>query len=184
LRLARRAKGINAELDYTYSKLDTVGMTLEAQIKNLELRLQMAIAHVVQAQTDLDAIRWKAGLPPATPLFHLTTPGAETGWPGDNGVDAMRARQRAKAPSARAEAEPRRISPEVWARLAESGRRARGEPDPAAPIDPKATADAIVRAAAKAKGQLVELPPVGSPARAILESGAKRRSETLEGKPL
>lgn len=160
-------------------------MTLEAQIKNLELRLQMAIAHVVQAQADLDVVRGKAGLPAAKPMFTLTPPGtAPDDAMGSNGVAEMRARRAAKAPSARAAAEPRGLSPELMAHLAERGRRERGEPDPAAPIDPQATANAIVRAAAKARGELIELPPVGSEARAILEAGAKRRSTDIDGRPL
>jgi hypothetical protein len=171
-------------LIYTNSNLTLFGMSFEVQIKNLELRLTMAIQHVVQAAADLDAIRARAGLPAARPLFHLA-PNAETGWSGSNGVAELRARQAAKAPSARAAAaaEPR-ISPEMWRHLAERGRRERGEPDPAAPIDAEATARAIVRAAAIASGELVELPEVGSIARAILESAAKRRSTDIDGRPL
>ena len=166
----------------------------------------MAIQHAIQAQDDLNAIRGKAGLPASKPTFFLASPGAEPEWPGSNGVSEMRARQRARAaalveqpappPNPLAALTPSQlraavaatrrepsISTEVMATLAATGRRERGEPDPQAP-PVKVNADDILRAAAKAKGLLIELPPAGSPARQILEAAAKRRSETLDGKPL
>jgi hypothetical protein len=161
-------------------------MTTDKQIATLELRLRMAVEHVAQAEVDLNAIRAKAGLGPVKSLFNLEKPAGAGGWMDDPGRQEWLARKAARTPAARAAAaaaEPR-ISPEMWAHLAERGRRERGEPDPAAPIDAEATARAIVRAAAKARGQLVELPPVGSEARSILEAGAKRRSTDIDGRPL
>ena len=157
-------------------------MTTEKQLANLELRLRMAVEHVAQCEQDLNAIRAKAGLGPVKSLFNLEKPAGDGGWMSDPGRAEWLARQAAKAPGASAAAEPR-ISQEMWAVLAERGRRERGELDPP-PASEKATAEAILRAAAIAKGELTELPPVGSPARSILESAAKRRSETLDGKPL
>ena len=137
-------------------------------------------------------------------MFFLSPPGAEIDG-RSNGVAEMRARQFAKFRPAPEPANPyaalaaltpdqlrdavtvvrdeaRSISPEVMATLAATGRRERGELDPAPP-PVKVNADDILRASAKARGLLIELPPAGSPARAILEAGAKRRNEDL-GKPL
>jgi hypothetical protein len=140
-------------------------MSLETQIKNLELRLQMAITHVVQAQADLDVVRGKAGLPAARPLFRLTT---------------AQAQGQAEPPDEE-EARANRVA--AIRGIAELAARRRAEA--AEPPAPKlATAEEIHRAAALAKGEIVELPAAGSTARAILESAAKRRSETLDGKPL
>jgi hypothetical protein len=43
-------------------------MSFEKQIENLELRLRTAIEHVSQAESDLNLIRLKAGLPTAKPV--------------------------------------------------------------------------------------------------------------------
>jgi|ERR1700722_5804889 hypothetical protein len=186
-------------------------MTTDKQISTLELRLRMAVEHVAQCEVDLNAIRAKAGLPAAKSLFNLEKPAGD-GWMDDPGRAEWLGHQEAKGARSRAlcaaaaSAEPpnplnlltpeqlraavrvvreeQRISPEVMAHLAERGRRERGEPEPTAPIDAKATAAAIVKAAALARGEIVELPPSGTEARAILEAAAKRRSETLDGKPL
>ena len=78
------------------------------------------------------------------------------------------ARQAAKAPGASAAAEPR-ISQKCGRFLPNGAGVSRGAHDPP-PAPEKVTAEAILRAAAIAKGELTELPPVGSPARSILES--------------
>jgi hypothetical protein len=186
-------------------------MALESNIRNLEIRLEMAVAHAIQAQDDLNSIRLKAGLPAAKSMFNLDKQAEKPpagvadrdGWWNSPDRRAWREQRPAKFRPAAEAAQPKitqaqgdaicalitnrpppSISPEVWAVLAERGRRERGEPDPEAPIDPVATARAIARAAAVARGELIELPPAGSQARAILESAAKRRNEYLSGRPL
>ena len=155
-------------------------MTTEKQLANLELRLRMAVEHVAQCEADLNTIRAKAGLGPAKSLFNHEKP-AGAGWLDDPGRAAWLAAQAAKAPSARAPAEESSIHAVIRAM---AGRRAEEAAAAAPPAPVKVSADDILRAAAKAKGLLIELPPAGSPARQILEAGAKRRSETLDGKPL
>jgi hypothetical protein len=54
------------------ASLRSLDMTFAAQIKTLERRLAMAVRHAVQAQGDLDAIRVRAGLEPARPVFFLS----------------------------------------------------------------------------------------------------------------
>lgn len=56
---------------------------------------------------------------------------------------------------------------------------------PAPAPSPQAFADFVIKSAAKARGEVVELPPVGSAARSILEADAKARGRELPGdKPL
>jgi hypothetical protein len=55
-------------------------------------------------------------------------------------------------------------------------RRQRTEPEPTAP-DPQDIAKLILAAGAKARGAPSPLPPVGSPARQILDAGMKRRGK-------
>jgi hypothetical protein len=151
-------------------------MSFEAQIKNLELRLRMAVEHVAQCEQDLNTIRSKAGLPAAKSLFSFERPPGDGGWLSDPSRQEWLARKAARAPAARAAA--------TWTEAYHASRErdhAAAEPSK---IDPVATAAAIVKAAALARNEIVELPSPGSEARAILEAGAKRRSTDLEGKPL
>jgi hypothetical protein len=177
-------------------KSDSLGMTFETQIKNLELRLRMAVEHVAQAEQDLNTIREKAGLGPAKGL----PAGAEVdGWHASQArqewLDRKSARTRAldaapvrpqlsEAVAARIIALSRDAPPPVGSPHRAEWFRISGTLDTAGPAPAKVTADDIVRAAAIARGEIVELPPAGSTARAILEAAAKRRSETLDGKPL
>jgi hypothetical protein len=55
-------------------------------------------------------------------------------------------------------------------------KRSSGDAD-ASCADPEATAAQILRAAAKARGEVVELPEPGSKARMILDADRKRRNE-------
>jgi hypothetical protein len=172
-------------------------MTYEKQIATLELRLRMAVEHVAQAAADLDAIRSKAGLGPAKALPAGASPG---GWLDDPGRQAWHDHFAAKGAAGRAAAPAKpQLSEDAVARIIALSRdapppvgsphraewfRIAGTLDTAGPAPVRATADAIARAAAIARGEIVELPPAGSQARAILEAGAKRRNEDLSGKPL
>jgi hypothetical protein len=75
-------------------------MTFETRIKNLELRLTMALEHVAQAEADLNTIRAKAGLPPSNSLEKPPT--GDEGWWGSPGRKAWLDHQEAKGARSRA----------------------------------------------------------------------------------
>jgi hypothetical protein len=181
-------------------------MTIESNLLNLEARLASAVAEVARAESDLNAAREKSGMRPVSPshakalftlemvaaaladerlhdagLRGLLFPAVHLALPfGD-----LHNRERiAKCANWLNAAIKYQSADDEAAAAGRATEKFETRQDPAVKRTVRATAADIHRAAAVARGEVTELPPAGSMARQILEAAAKRRSETLDGKPL
>jgi hypothetical protein len=181
-------------------------MSMEQQLKNLEARLASAVAEVARAESDLNTAREKARMKPVSPshakaLFTLEMVAAALADKRihDSGLRALLfPTVHISLPNGPEHDRERIAKCSNWIdcvlkyqkiddEAAAAGRAAatfETRKDPSAKPSARATAADIQRAAAVARGEVTELPPLGSMARQILEAGARRRSETLDGKPL